>query len=130
MRWGQGRGACSPSRPRGAAPLPTFRAEMIEVAKSPDDSIFIIAEDDASFVADFHERFQATTVRLNLDSVTSTRGWELYEKIKSLNLKPLPGVGKVRRGAVGASPHTSSFHAHAAFDPARQVMATDGNRLV
>ena len=39
-------------------------------------------------------------------------------------------VGKVRRGAVGASPHTSSFHAHAAFDPARQVMATDGNRLV
>ena len=36
-------------------------------------------------------------------------------------------VGKVRRGAVGAFPHTSGFHAHAAFDPARQVMATDGD---
>ena len=37
---------------------------------------------------------------------------------------------KVHRGVVGAAPPTSTRHAHAAFNPARQMMATDGNRLV
>ena len=37
---------------------------------------------------------------------------------------------KVHRGVVGAAPPTSTRHAHAAFNPARQMMATDGNRPV